>query len=89
MGLCKFSYTKCGTPGYLAPEVFDNIFTDKCDIFSAGCVFYKLLTKRELFIGKTKSEVIRLNKQCRVDFEILKIHKITNEEEELLKGLLE
>ncbi len=41
---CNFK--KCGTAGYVAPEVLNyeekssNIYNVKCDIFSAGCVFY-------------------------------------------------
>jgi serine/threonine protein kinase len=43
-------YRRCGTPGYMAPE---NILMDKnsttdslknCDIFSAGVIFFSLLT---------------------------------------------
>ena len=37
---------KCGTPGYVAPEVLkgSHIFTEKADVFSVGCIFYKLIT---------------------------------------------
>lgn len=42
-----YPFPKCGTPGYVAPEIanlkdltykYDKI----CDIFSVGCIFYKL-----------------------------------------------
>lgn len=38
-------YEVIGTPGYIAPESFklekkENIYTEKTDIFSVGCVFY-------------------------------------------------
>jgi calcium-dependent protein kinase len=43
----QYPFPKCGTPGYVAPEVArlkdDLIKYDKiCDIFSVGCIFYKL-----------------------------------------------
>lgn len=43
----KFLFPKCGTPGYVAPEVANldkNIFkyTNKCDIFSIGVIMFKL-----------------------------------------------
>ena len=43
----EYLYLKCGTPGYVAPEVInlpDNVthYDTKCDIFSAGAIFYRL-----------------------------------------------
>ena len=37
----------CGTPGYLAPEVFKFgksgiIYNEKCDIFGAGCILFEM-----------------------------------------------
>lgn len=35
---------KCGTPGYVAPEVLQGCnFTTKSDIFSAGSLFFNLI----------------------------------------------
>lgn len=47
----KFSI--CGTPGYIAPEILKaddkmgsedelQVYDHKCDVFSAGVIFYKL-----------------------------------------------
>lgn len=50
----KFRYPKCGTPGFVAPEVinYNNGTYDKvCDIFSCGVIFYKLLTGKDVFPG--------------------------------------
>jgi calcium-dependent protein kinase len=40
-------FAKCGTPGYIAPEVFkydtskpSTKYNEKCDMFSAGCILY-------------------------------------------------
>lgn len=45
----KTNFGACGTPGYIAPEVLayedkkDNQpYNDKCDVFSAGCIFFQL-----------------------------------------------
>jgi len=45
--LPEYIFKKCGTPGYIAPEVFKydpknpvTAYDDKCDVFSAGCIFY-------------------------------------------------
>jgi serine/threonine protein kinase len=48
-----YIYHRCGTPGYIAPEVFKcnkgDKLTTACDIFSAGCILHNLLLKRPLF----------------------------------------
>jgi serine/threonine protein kinase len=43
---------KCGTPGYVAPEILKNEgYTSKCDIFSLGSLMFNLLTGFFLFSG--------------------------------------
>jgi len=36
------SFKICGTPGYTAPEVFLGPYDERCDLFSAGCVFFEM-----------------------------------------------
>jgi serine/threonine protein kinase len=44
---------KCGTPCYVDPELLDGkIFRAESDIFSAGCIFFNLLTGKQIFNGK-------------------------------------
>lgn len=40
------------------------------DIFSCGCILYKLLTGKSIFNGKTFDEVMRANKKCEIDFNL-------------------
>ena len=40
-----YIFLKCGTPGFVAPEVFqtdEKMYNEKCDIFSAGIISYIL-----------------------------------------------
>lgn len=42
-----FLHKRCGTPGYCAPEILTlketgEMYDQKCDIFSIGCIFYQL-----------------------------------------------
>lgn len=47
----------CGSPGFMAPEVIlcENnqtlTYNEKCDIFSLGCILYRLITNKPLFNG--------------------------------------
>lgn len=89
-----YLYKRCGTPGFVAPEVIKASnkthvpFTPKCDVFSAGVVFHILLTGDPVFMGKTYSEIIVKNKQCKVNFThpMLRKNKIAMD---LLKKMLE
>ena len=56
-------FLKCGTPGYVAPEVLkDHPFTTKSDIFSVGCIFFNILSGKNMFQGKTPNEMLLGNK---------------------------
>ncbi|CAD8178593.1 unnamed protein product [Paramecium octaurelia] len=90
----KFKYPKCGTPGYVAPEIANltdqnSIYDKKCDIFSAGAVFYKLLTGRDLFPGTGFAYVLAQNKKCQIDFTLLQLRKLPSDAIILLKSMLQ
>jgi len=54
---------KCGTPGYVAPEVLKGVpFTTKSDIFSIGSFFFNLITNSNLFQGRNGKEMLISNK---------------------------
>lgn len=44
----RYLFPKCGTPGYVAPEILSSanrrnyLYGEVCDIFSCGSIFYKL-----------------------------------------------
>lgn len=79
--LPEYLFKRCGTPGFVAPEVInapsnENIHYDpKCDIFSAGVIFFILLTERSPFDGKSFKEILQKNKQCKIDFKNPKLRK--------------
>lgn len=60
-------FHKCGSPGYVAPEIFAGYgYSYKADIFSLGSVFFNLLSGRFLFSGNTVDECLKANSQCDV-----------------------
>ena len=51
----KYLFYRCGTPGYVAPEIVtlteNSHIEPECDIFSAGVIFHIMLLKKPLFEG--------------------------------------
>ncbi|CAD8151970.1 unnamed protein product [Paramecium octaurelia] len=80
----RYLFPKCGTPGYVAPEVLttsvSSKYTTKVDVFSCGCILYKLLTGRSIFNGNSFDEVLRANKKCEIDLKLpMDQHYITED----------
>ena len=68
-GLAEFSnietylFVRCGTPGYVAPEVINikdmsTKYAPICDLYSLGLIFHILLFGKSAFPGKTYNEVL-------------------------------
>ena len=52
------SYKLCGTPGYIAPEVYTyNGYSFAADVFSLGSIMYEMLYRRHAFDGETLEEL--------------------------------
>ena len=55
----KYFVYQCGSPGFIAPEIFlDQKYNEKCDIFSAGVIFYTLKKGEGLFKAKTEEDIL-------------------------------
>lgn len=48
-----------GTPYYVAPEVLDEWYDEKCDIWSCGVLAYIMLSAKPPFNGATDQEIFR------------------------------
>ena len=51
-----------GTPYYMAPEVLNKIYDNKCDVWSCGVIMWTLLQGRPPFNADHNLEVMRLIK---------------------------
>jgi len=55
----EYLFKRCGTPGYVAPEIINSgsnentKFTPKVDVFSSGIIFYILFMGKSPFKGKS------------------------------------
>lgn len=67
-------YKYCGSPGYMAPEVFETeeddtkTYNEKCDIFSLGCILYQLMTGKMLFSGATSALIKQANVEMKLNW---------------------
>ncbi|CAD8109606.1 unnamed protein product [Paramecium primaurelia] len=78
--ISQTKYKKCGTQGFIAPEIFKTkLYTPKADIFSLGCLYSVLYFGKIPFSGSTQEEILQKNEAVLIDYKI---------QINLLKGLL-
>ena len=76
--------SKVGTPYYISPEILGGNYTEKCDIWSAGVIFYVLLTGELPFNGSNDVEIYSKIKKIEFKFP----EYISKESKDLLSHML-
>ena len=61
--------TLVGTAFFIAPEVYNYEYTEKCDIWSAGVILYIMLCGYPPFWAETNSEISRLAMEYEFEFD--------------------
>jgi serine/threonine protein kinase len=80
---------RCGSPGYVAPELLEDVgYDEKADIFSAGVILYVLLSGRPAFRGYNINEILTKNKKGEVEYPAKFWDKISDKAKDLVQLLL-
>lgn len=87
-----YLFYRCGTPGYVAPEIITcqkgQKLSTSCDIFSLGLIFHILLVKRPLFEGRSSDEVYENNRKCSFNLNSSFYERVEPQAMSLLKKML-
>lgn len=83
----KKYFPRCGTPGYIAPEILKGkSYGLNVDVFSAGIIFYILLTLCNPFYNGDQNLLLQNNLKCKIDFNFEQ--KVSHFTMDLLKKML-
>ena len=66
-----------GTPYYVAPEVLEGIYNEKCDVWSIGIIAYSLLNGSPPFVAKDKKRIFEKIKKDSIIFPLEKFSFIS------------
>ena len=80
---------KVGSPYYIAPEVLNKSYNEKCDIWSAGVVLYVMLTGNFPFVGKTSQKLFENIKTGKYKTTGKEWEAISKEAKDLIGQMLE
>ena len=80
---------KVGSPYYIAPEVLNKSYNEKCDIWSAGVVLYVMLTGSFPFIGMTQLQLYENIKSGQYKTSGKEYEAISKKAKDLIKKMLE
>ena len=77
-----------GTPFYIAPEVLNNNYDEKCDLWSCGVILYAMLSGEPPFYGESDEEIYSQILNTKVKFNQPIWENISSEAKDLIQKLL-
>jgi calcium-dependent protein kinase len=84
----KFLDEKLGTPYYIAPEVLNKKYNEKCDIWSCGVILFIILSGVPPFNGANDQEIMKNVKIGKFSFSDPCWTNVSDKAKDLIKKLL-
>lgn len=81
-------HTLSGSPYYMAPEVFLQVYNSKIDIWSMGVVLYIMLSGKVPFPGQTETEIIHNVIKAKYHFDYSAFKNVSEECKHLISSCL-
>jgi serine/threonine protein kinase len=83
---CEEMTRRCGSPGFIAPEVLKKYkYNEKIDVFSLGVVLYQLLTGVGMFRARSMRTVLAMN--ARAEIPMADIAHLSSAVQDLVRGM--
>lgn len=79
---------KLGTPYYIAPEVLNKKYNEKCDIWSCGVILYILLSGMPPFNGQSDQEIMKKVRAGKFSFSDPAWNNVSSDAKDLITKLL-
>lgn len=77
-----------GTSYYVAPEVIEGTYSEKCDVWSVGIILYILLAGEPPFNGNTDQEIVQRIKEGDFVMEGPRWDEVSDEAKDLITRIL-
>lgn len=81
-------HKKIGTPYYIAPEVLNMDYSEKCDVWSCGVILYILLSGYPPFPGKSNEDIMRKVRLGQFHFNHSEFNTVSAEAKNLIRNML-
>jgi len=89
LGDDSLARTTCGTPGYVAPEVLQELpYGKSCDVWSIGVVAFIMLSGTPPFYEEDNFALFEQIKACRYDFEAKTWEVVSKEAKDFVENIL-